>query len=116
MPGGSGRSWSWPRGRVVTSSKKKHHPPGAVAKTPPPPARQSAGSVIKEWGTTRQWVIRVIAALAIIGGVTMTLIGADPDVLGGMGKLVLMVPGMAIVAGGFIAIVETTPYARSKRR
>jgi len=44
------------------------------------------------------------------------LIGADPDVLGGMGKLFLMVPGMAIVAGGFIAIVETTPYARSKRR
>ena len=100
----------------MTSSKKKHHPPGAVAKTPPPPARQSAQSVIRQSGTTRQWVIRVIGALAIIGGLTMTFIGADPEVLDGMGKLFLMVPGMAIAAGGLIAIVETTPYARSKRR
>jgi membrane protein YdbS with pleckstrin-like domain len=97
----------------MTSSKKKHHPPGAAA-TPAPAARPVARTVSTV--TRKQWIIRIIAGLVIAIGATMTLIGADPDVAGGNGKLLLMVPGMVIVAAGFVAIVETTPYARSKRR
>ncbi len=46
----------------------------------------------------------------------MTLIGATPDIAGGWGKLILMVPGMVIATGGFIAVIETTPWRRTKRR
>lgn len=97
----------------MTSSKKKHHPPGAAAAAAPvvKPAARPVSTV-----TRKQWIIRIVAGLAIALGVTMTLIGASPDVLGGNGKLLLMVPGMVIVAGGLVAIAETTPYARSKRR
>jgi hypothetical protein len=96
------------QGRAMTSSKKKHHPPAARA-TPAPaqPARTT---------TRREWVIRAIAVLGIIAGAAMTLIGATPDILGGYGKLLLMVPGMIIVAGSCVAFVETTNQARSLRR
>jgi hypothetical protein len=97
----------------MTSSKKKHHPPGAAA-TPAPAAKPATRAVSTV--TRKQWIIRIVAGLAIALGATMALIGADPDVVGGNGKLFLMVPGMVIVAGGFVAIAETTPYARSKRR
>ncbi len=50
------------------------------------------------------------------GGLTITLIGATPGILGGWGTIGLMVPGMLIATGGFIAIIETTPFARSRRR
>jgi hypothetical protein len=66
--------------------------------------------------STRQWVIRIVGALAIIGGLTITLIGATPGILGGWGTIGLMVPGMLIATGGFVAIIETTPLARSRRR
>jgi hypothetical protein len=54
--------------------------------------------------------------LAIAIGLSITLIGATPDIVGGWGKLVLSVPGMVIATGGFIAFIETTPMARSRRR
>jgi hypothetical protein len=44
------------------------------------------------------------------------LIGATPGILGGWGTIGLMVPGMLIATGGFVAIIETTPLARSRRR
>jgi preprotein translocase subunit SecY len=66
--------------------------------------------------STRQWVIRIVGALAMAGGLTITLIGATPGILGGWGTIGLMVPGMLIATGGFIAIIETTPLARSRRR
>lgn len=94
----------------MTSSKKKHHPP-AVVSTPAPAPRAAAPSA-----TTRQWVQRVLGALAVLAGCAMTLIGATPDIAGGWGKLVLMVPGMVIAAAGFIAVVETTSMKRTRRR
>ena len=79
-----------------------------VPVVPPKPARDPAA--------VRQSVIRMIAVLGIVGGVAMALIGTTPGIAGGWGKLVLTVPGMIIVAGSFAAFVETTPWARSKRR
>ena len=109
----------------MTSSKKKHHPPVARATpstqraaTPAAQPTQARPAEPKPVRTTtnREWTIRAIAVLCIIIGVTMTLIGATPDILGGYGKLLLMVPGMVIVAGGCVAFVETTSHARSLRR
>lgn len=94
----------------VTSSKKKHHPPAAVSAPAPAP------KTVERSATTRQWVQRVLGALAVLAGCAMTLIGATPDIAGGWGKLVLMVPGMIIAAAGFIAVVDTTSMARHKRR
>lgn len=101
----------------MTSSKKKHHPPGAAA-TPPPakPTPRPTTSASTSTVTRKQWILRGIAVLGVAIGVTITLIGADPDVLGGNGKLMLMVPGMFIVAASLVVFAETTPYARSKRR
>lgn len=104
----------------MTSSKKKHHPP--VARPTPAASRAVARPAVAaeqkptRTTTNREWTIRVIAVLAIIAGATMTLIGATPDILGGYGKILLMVPGMVIVAGGCVAFVETTSHARSLRR
>jgi len=100
----------------MTSSKKKHHPPGAAA-TPAPAAKPVPRPVAtKQTVTRKQWVIRGFAVLGVAIGVTITLIGADPDVLGGNGKLLMMVPGMFLVAAPLVFFAETTPYARSKRR
>lgn len=96
----------------MTSSRKKHHPPGAVA-TPPPPAPTRRPK--SDPATVKQWVIRVVAVLGVGLGVAMALIGAEPGIAGGWGKLALMVPGMIIAAGSFAAFIETTPWARSKR-
>ena len=93
----------------MTSSKKKHHPPVAAAPpTPSAPRRLSPTA-------KHDWIVRALGALAIIVGAGVTLIGATPDILGGWGTLAMMVPGMIVVAGGFIAIVETTSMARSRR-
>jgi hypothetical protein len=95
--------------RRVTSSRKKHHPPVAAAPAPPAtPVGSSAG--------TRPWLIRALAVLGVAVGLSVTLIGATPEILGGWGKLLLMVPGMLLAAGSFAAFIETTPMARSRRR
>jgi hypothetical protein len=60
-------------------------------------------------------VIRVLAVLGVSIGLAMAYFGAAPDAVGGWGKLVLIVPGMIIVAGSFAILVETTPFARSWR-
>ena len=87
----------------MTSKKKRY--------AQPPPA-----APVKPAGATRRdWMIRSVAVLAIAVGASMTLIGATPDVAGGWGKLVLMVPGMIIAAGGCVAFIETTSMARSRR-
>jgi hypothetical protein len=78
--------------------------------------KKAAAAPARQRETKSVWAIRIIAAFAVIVGVTMTLIGATPGILGGWGTLALMVPGMVIVAAGLIFIVETTPWARSKRR
>ncbi len=90
----------------MTSSRKKHQPPPTA--TTPPAAQRRATS-------TRDWVVRVLGAVAIIGGGTLALIGVTPGIAGGWGKLAMVVPGMVLVAAGFIAIVETTSMARSRR-
>jgi hypothetical protein len=92
----------------VTLSRKKHHPAGgpAPAASTPTPARSTS---------TRTWVIRVLAVLGVAAGATMALIGATPDIAGGWGKLLLIVPGMIIAAGSFAVFVETTSLARSRR-
>lgn len=95
----------------MTSSKKKHHPPAT-----PTVSRTSRPTTPARVVTRREWTIRAIAVLGVIAGGTMTLIGATPDILGGYGKLLLMVPGMIIVAGSLVAFVETTSHARSLRR
>lgn len=101
----------------MTSSKKKHHPRVVTPARPTPPeVKRASPTPAKPREPKAVWGIRILAGLAIILGVTMTLVGATPDILGGWGTLALMVPGMVIVAAGFIFIVETTPYARSKRR
>jgi len=100
----------------MTSSKKKHHPPAARATPASSPAGRPVEPKPVRTTTNREWTIRAIAVLAIIAGMTMTLIGATPDILGGYGKLLLMVPGMVIVAGGCVAFIETTSQARSLRR
>jgi hypothetical protein len=105
----------------VTSSKKKHHPPGAVPVAPAArltadKGRRPVPASDRQSTSTRQWVIRIVGALAMAGGLTITLIGATPGILGGWGTIGLMVPGMLIATGGFIAIIETTPLARSRRR
>jgi hypothetical protein len=87
----------------VTSKKKRYAQPAPAAPAKP------AGA------TRREWLIRSVAVLAIAVGASMTLIGATPDVAGGWGKLVLMVPGMVVAAGGFVAFIETTSLARSQR-
>ena len=46
----------------------------------------------------------------------MAYFGASPDAVGGWGKLLLIVPGMIIAAGSFAIFVETTSFARSRRR
>jgi hypothetical protein len=88
----------------VTSKKKRYAQPAAAPATP---ARSAT--------TTREWVIRGIGALAVVIGVTMALIGVTPGIAGGWGKLVLVAPGMILAAGGFIAVIETTRFARSQR-
>jgi hypothetical protein len=65
--------------------------------------------------TTRTWVIRVVAILAIAAGVTMALVGVTPGIAGGWGKVLLVAPGMVVATGGLIAFVETTSMARSQR-
>ena len=90
----------------MTSSRKKHHPVGAAAPAAPTPARSTS---------TRTWVIRVLAVLGVSVGLAMAYIGAAPDVVGGWGKLLLIVPGMIIAAGSFAIFVETTSFARSRR-
>lgn len=87
----------------MTSKKKRYAQPAAAAPVQP------AGA------TRREWIIRSVAVLAIAVGASMTLLGATPDIAGGWGKLVLMVPGMVIAAGGFVAFIETTSLARSRR-
>ncbi|MEP6562520.1 MAG: hypothetical protein ABJD68_15765 [Nakamurella sp.] len=57
-----------------------------------------------------------IAVLAIAIGLSLTFIGVTPDIAGGWGKLLVSAPGMVIATGGFIAFIQTTPWARSKRR
>ena len=95
--------------RPVTSSRRKHHPPIASAAAPPtPPVRASTAA--------RPWLIRALAVLGVAIGLSVTLIGATPEILGGWGKLLLMVPGMLLAAGSLAAFVETTPMARSRRR
>jgi hypothetical protein len=94
--------------RRVTSSRRKHHPPTSAATAATTPVRPSAGA--------RPWLIRALAVLGVAIGLSVTLIGATPEILGGWGKLVLMVPGMLLAAGSFAAFVETTPLARSRRR
>ena len=96
----------------MTSSKKKHHPPGAS----PAPVAASGPTDAERKAVTRTWIQRAIGALLVIAGCTMTLIGATPDIAGGWGKVVLMVPGMVIAAAGFIVVVETTSMARYRRR
>jgi len=51
----------------------------------------------------------------VAAGVGMALIGAEPDVAGGWGSLLLIVPGIIIAAGSFAAFVETTSLASSRR-
>jgi hypothetical protein len=86
----------------VTSKKKRYAQPAAAAPVQP------AGP------TRRDWMIRSVAVLAIAVGASMTLIGATPDIAGGWGKLVLMVPGMLIATAGLVAFVETTGMARCR--
>ncbi|MGS0686364.1 hypothetical protein ACVBEQ_14650 [Nakamurella sp. GG22] len=93
----------------MTSSRKKHHPRTAAPPAPPvPPVHASAAA--------RPWLIRALAVLGVAIGLSVTLIGATPEILGGWGKLLLMVPGMLLAAGSLAAFVETTPMARSRRR
>jgi peptidoglycan/LPS O-acetylase OafA/YrhL len=87
----------------VTSKKKRYAQPVPAAPVKP------AGP------TRRDWTIRSVAVLAIAVGAAMTLIGATPDIAGGWGRLVLMVPGMLIATAGLVAFVETTSMARSRR-
>lgn len=107
-------------GSFMTSSKKKHHPPAArtaiSSQRVATPATKPAEPKPIRTTTNRQWTIRVIAVVGIIAGGGMALIGAGPDILGGYGKLLLMVPGLLIAAGSCIAFVETTSQARSLRR
>jgi hypothetical protein len=95
------------------SAQKAKSQPATRSRTSaaaPQPAAPVHGS------TTRVWLIRAAGVLAVAIGLSMTLIGATPDIAGGWGKLVLMVPGMFLATGGFIAIIETTPLRRNKRR
>jgi hypothetical protein len=101
----------------MTSSKKKHHPqptstPRATPKQTPRPTAATSGFS----ATRKQLIIRGVAVLGIIIGLGMVLIGVTPDIAGGWGKLLLMVPGAIIIAGSFAAFVETTSNARSLRR
>jgi len=57
----------------------------------------------------------VVAILAVAAGATMALIGVTPGIAGGWGKLLLVVPGVILATGGFIAFIETTGLARSRR-
>ncbi|MET0863714.1 MAG: hypothetical protein ABWZ98_05220 [Nakamurella sp.] len=130
----------------MTSSKKKHHPPGAAASgtskgatsaarsaktslTKAPSSRTSTPrtatrsttapgttSTAALTATRRQWIIRSLGVLSIAVGLSLTFIGVTPDIAGGWGKLLLSVPGMVLATGGLIAIIETTPWARSRRR
>ena len=90
----------------MTSKKKRYSQPAAT----PPPAKPTRPAT-----TTREWVIRAVAVLVIAVGVTMALIGVTPDIAGGWGKLLLVVPGTFLAVGGVIAFVETTSQARSQR-
>ena len=54
--------------------------------------------------------------LVLAVGLSITLIGATPGIAGGWGKLALMVPGTLLATGSFVALIETTPMARSRRR
>lgn len=87
----------------MTSKKKRYAQPAPAV------------PVTATGATRREWMIRSVAVLAIAAGVSMTLIGATPGVAGGWGRLVLMVPGMIIAAGGVVAFIETTSLARSRR-
>jgi peptidoglycan/LPS O-acetylase OafA/YrhL len=89
----------------MTSKKKRYSRPAAAP--PVKPTRKAT--------TTREWVIRAVAVLVIAVGVTMALIGVTPDIAGGWGKLLLVVPGTFLAVGGVIAFVETTSQARSQR-
>ena len=101
----------------MTSSKKKHHPQPASAPRPTPKSTQRpAATPIQFTATRKQLIVRGVAVLGIIVGLGMVLIGVTPDIAGGWGKLLLMVPGAIIIAGSFAAFVETTSNARSLRR
>ena len=102
----------------MTSSKKKHHPqPANTARpTPKADARGSRSRRPSSPPTRKQLIIRGVAVLGMIVGLGMVLIGVTPDIAGGWGKLLLMVPGAIIIAGSFAAFVETTSNARSLRR
>lgn len=123
----------------MTSSKKKHHPPAAATPRPTPKAaprttpkaasgptpkaaarpsagpKPSAATVNKFSATRRQLIVRGFAVLGVLVGLGMVLIGATPDIAGGWGKLLLMVPGALIIAASCIVFVETTSNARSLR-
>lgn len=88
----------------MTSKKKRYAQPAAAPATP-----------TRSTTTTREWVIRGIGALAVVIGVAMALIGVTSGIAGGWGKLVLVAPGMILAVGGFIAVIETTRFARSQR-
>ena len=88
----------------MTSKKKRYAQPAAT------PAASTKSST-----TAREWVIRVVAILAVAAGATMALIGVTPGIAGGWGKLLLVTPGMILATGGFIAFIETTGLARSRR-
>lgn len=89
----------------MTSKKKRYAQPAAAPSEPARPVRT----------TTREWTIRGLAILAVAVGVTMALIGVTPGIAGGWGKVLLVAPGMVLAAGGLIAFVETTRFARSQR-
>ena len=88
----------------MTSKKKRYAQPAAT------PAASTKSST-----TAREWVIRVVAILAVAAGATMALIGVTPGSAGGWGKLLLVTPGVILATGGFIAFIETTGLARSQR-
>lgn len=101
----------------MTSSKKKHHPQPASTPRPTPKATQRPVADPAGFTATRkQWIIRGVAVLGMIVGLGMVLVGVTPGIVGGWGKLLLMVPGAIIIAGSFAAFVETTSNARSLRR
>ncbi len=95
----------------MTSKKRRYAQPATASPVAAVPTSAPTTSAT----TSRQWVIRMVAVLAVAAGVTMALIGVTPGIAGGWGKAVLVVPGMLVATGGFIAFVETTGQARSLR-
>ncbi len=96
----------------MTSKKKRYAQPATAS---PVAAVTTSSAPTSSATTSREWVIRMVAVLVVAAGVTMALIGVTPGIAGGWGKAVLVVPGMLLATGGFIAFVETTGQARSRR-